>query len=213
MQRLKILLKNELPFNALIIFSKTIIQQLTGRFHAYLLGWNDGYLGYHSKVIGSNAIRVGANSYIHRLAWIEAVHNFRGQVFSPKIYIGKSFSASESLHISCINRVEIGDGCLFGSGVYISDHNHGNYNGSNQSTPFEMPVDRALFSTGPVVIGSNVWLGDNVVIVGPVRIGDGAVIGANSVIKKDIPCNVIAAGAPIRILKKFNPASGRWEKI
>jgi lipopolysaccharide O-acetyltransferase len=67
-----------------------------------------------------------------------------------------------------------------------------------------------LFSSGPVIIGSNVWVGDNVVIVGPVRIGDGVVIGANSVVTSDIPENVIAVGAPARIIKSFDKTSGEW---
>jgi len=102
---------------------------------------------------------------------------------------------------------------LLGSGVYISDHNHGIYNGLGQSAPTEPPSDRKLLPNGSVIIGSNVWVGDNVVIVGPVTIGDGAVIGANSVVTKDIPRDVIAAGAPVRVLKKFNPISGVWERI
>src|SRR5450759_5133097 len=107
-----------------------------------------------------------------------------------------AFYLSDRLHLSAINRIEIGDNCLF--------DNHGSYKGDVQSAPSEQPIKRKLISLGPVVIGSNVWLGDNVIIIGPVRIGDGVVIGANSVVTRDIPEHVIAAGAPLRILKTFN---------
>lgn len=95
----------------------------------------------------------------------------------------------------------------------ISDHNHGSYKGSEQSNPPESPIKRKLVSFGHVIIGSNVCLGDNVIIVGPAKIGNGVVIGANSVVMRDIPANVIAAGAPLRILKTFNEGNGLWEKF
>jgi acetyltransferase-like isoleucine patch superfamily enzyme len=51
-----------------------------------------------------------------------------------------------------------------------------------------------------------------VIIVGPVSIGHGAIIGANSIVKQDVPANVIAAGAPLRLLKQFNFDSGAWDR-
>jgi NDP-sugar pyrophosphorylase family protein len=54
---------------------------------------------------------------------------------------------------------------------------------------------------GDVYIGYNCWIGANVFIKEGVKIGD-FVVGANSVVSKDLPSNVIAAGAPIKILKK-----------
>ena len=180
---------------------------------AKIMGWPKSYLGPGSKILGSMAITVGECAYIHRFAWIEAVHCFGCQTFSPSIQIGRGFSAAERLHITSVNRIEIGDNCLFGSSVYISDHNHGSYKGDEQSTPSELPVQRRLVSNGPVIIGSNVWLGDNVVIIGPVRIGNGVVIGANSVVTRDIPDCVIAVGIPARILKRYAEKTGRWEEI
>lgn len=64
-----------------------------------------------------------------------------------------------------------------------------------------------------MIIHEDVWIGDNVVIVGPVSIGRGSIIGANSVVRRDIPDRTIAAGAPARAIKKFNDATGQWEKI
>jgi len=182
-----------------------------GRLLSNLLGWTRSYLGQGSKILGTKAISVGENAYVNRYAWIEAVFHFGGSSYQPTIKIGRGFSAADRLHISSINRIEIGENCLFGSGVYISDHNHGAYKGLIQSVPSEPPIKRALVSFGPVEIGSNVWLGDNVVIIGPVKIGDGVVVGANSVITKDIPCNVIVVGIPQRLLKRFNDVTGLWE--
>lgn len=190
-----------------------IVYVVEGKLFAYLVGWKKAYLGRGSRVIGTRFIFVGERLSIGRYAWIEVVAESVEETCSPMIKIGQGFHASERLHISVINRVEIGDDCLFGSGVYISDHNHGSYKGSEQSHPNELPVERKLISHGTVIIGSRVWMGDNVIIVGPVTIGDGVVVGANSVVTRDVPDNVIVAGVPAKILKQFNLITGQWEVV
>jgi acetyltransferase-like isoleucine patch superfamily enzyme len=204
---------HERPFPALVFVLSGFFNIILGASAAIIVGWPKSYLGRGSKVIGSKGISVGKNASIKRQAWIEAIFVYNQQTFSPLIKIGHHFFASDRLHISAINLIEIGDNCLFGSGVYISDHNHGVYKGNEQSLPSEPPIQRKLISFGPVVIGSNVWLGDNVVIVGPVTIGNGAVVGANAVVTRDIPASVMAAGSPLRILKTFNSTNGHWEKF
>ena len=54
----------------------------------------------------------------------------------------------------------------------------------------------------PVKIGDKVWIGGGVTILPGVTIGDNSVIGAGSVVTKDIPANVVAAGNPCRIIKE-----------
>ena len=56
----------------------------------------------------------------------------------------------------------------------------------------------------PVTIGNNVWIGGNVTICPGVTIGDRTVIGAGSVVSKDIPNDVVAAGNPARIIRHLH---------
>ena len=56
----------------------------------------------------------------------------------------------------------------------------------------------------PIVIEDNVWLGGNVVVKKGVTIGRNSVIGMNSVVTKDIPANVIAVGAPCRVIRSLD---------
>ncbi len=184
---------------------------IEGKVLAYLVGWKKSYVGRGSRVIGTRFITVAEGVSVGRYAWIEALTKFGDFECLPMIKIGQGFHASERLHISAINRIEIGYNCLFGSCVYISDHNHGSYKGAEQSHPSEPPVLRRLVSSGPVYIGCNVWIGDNVTIIGSIQIGSGVVIGANSVVTSDVPDNVIIAGTPAKIIKKFNSKSNQWE--
>lgn len=58
------------------------------------------------------------------------------------------------------------------------------------------------YHKGPVEIGSNVLIGSNTTILPGVRIGDGAVVGAGSLVNRDIPPGVLAAGVPARIRRQ-----------
>lgn len=57
-------------------------------------------------------------------------------------------------------------------------------------------------SKGDVIIGNDVWIGKEAVILSGVTIGDGAVIGTRAVITKDVPAYSIVAGNPARVIKK-----------
>lgn len=58
-------------------------------------------------------------------------------------------------------------------------------------------------SAQPITIGDNVWLGGGVIVCPGVRIGDNAVVGAGSVVTRDIPANVLAAGTPARPIREL----------
>jgi len=58
--------------------------------------------------------------------------------------------------------------------------------------------------TRPVTIGNNVWLGAGAIVLPGVTIGDGSVIGAGSVVTKDVPSNVLAFGAPCRVIRSVS---------
>lgn len=60
-----------------------------------------------------------------------------------------------------------------------------------------------LESAKPITVGHRVWIGGNVTVLPGVSIGDDSVIGAGSVVTKDIPSGVIAAGNPCKILRKI----------
>jgi acetyltransferase-like isoleucine patch superfamily enzyme len=170
-------------------------------------------LGEGYKIKGSRHIRFGRKFSAGRYLWLEAVVQYRDQRFNPLIELGDGVSLSENVHVSCIEHIAIRHNVLIGSKVYISDHQHGNYRGLEQSQPSEPPAARRLGGGGPVEIGENVWIGENVVIVGPAIIGEGAVIGANSVVTRDVAPRTMVAGSPVKVLKRFNSETCSWDKV
>jgi len=180
--------------------------------NARVLGWKHGHLPLGSRIIGSRHIHVEPGFEVAAKVWFEAVTSHAGVAFEPSIWIGRNFHASGQLHLSAIDRVEIGNDCLFGTNVFVADHGHGSYRGpaASQSNPSTSPVDRELSSHGAVKIGDNCWLGDNVAVLQGVEIGSGSVIGANSVVTKNIPANSIAVGAPAVVIRVFSSETGLW---
>lgn len=79
------------------------------------------------------------------------------------------------------------------------------YTAIHPLAPAERLTDRER--AAPITLGDNVWLGGNVTVLPGVTIGANTVVGAGSVVTKDLPANVIAAGNPARILRPLPSVS------
>lgn len=91
--------------------------------------------------------------------------------------------------------VTIGDYAQIGPNVVISTAGH----------PFDLAERVLPIATGnPIVIGDNVWIGANSVILDGVTIGDRSIIGAGSIVTKDIPSDCVAVGNPCRVIKSIS---------
>ncbi len=112
--------------------------------------------------------------------------------YGYNISVGKRFYANFDCVFLDVNPIEIGDHVMMGPGVHIYTVNH----------PLD-PVERKTFDEygQPVTIANNVWIGGKAIICPGVKIGENSVIGAGSVVTKDIPANVMAAGNPCRVIK------------
>ena len=103
-----------------------------------------------------------------------------------KIIIGDNCGFSGT-SIGAATEIRIGNNVLVGANAIITD--------------FDWHSDRSNTQPQPVIIHDNVWIGVNTTVLKGVTIGQNSIIGANSLVVKDIPANVIAGGVPCKVLK------------
>lgn len=167
---------------------------------------NIGFLGEIGMLKGPEYIKIGDGTWFGECTFLTAWDTFdcilKGkpyvQHFNPSIIIGKNCHFGVQNHITCINKISIGDNLLTGKWVTITDNSHGD---SSLECLKENPIKRPIISKGPVIIGNNVWIGDKATILSDVKIGDGAIIAANAVVTKDVPAYSMAAGIPAQVIK------------
>lgn len=114
--------------------------------------------------------------------------------FGFNISIGENFFSNYNLVILDVASVIIGDNVLFGPNVSLYTAGHPIHPVSRNSG-YEYGI--------PITIGDNVWLGGNVVVTPGVTIGENSVVAAGSVVVKDIPANVVAAGNPCKVIREI----------
>ena len=109
------------------------------------------------------------------------------------IFAGNNLYINYDCTILDCNTVHLGNDVLLAPKVQI-------YTAYHPTNPEIRLTGKELAS--PVTIGNNVWLGGGVIVCPGVTIGSNVTIGAGSVVTKDIPDNVVAAGNPCRVIKK-----------
>lgn len=118
-----------------------------------------------------------------------------------EIVIGERNFFNNNVSIGAVEKVALGNDCLIGSSVSITDCDFHDINPETRHN--------SQGTKKPVHIGNNVWLGSGVVVLKGVTIGNNSVVGAMSVVAKSIPANCVAAGNPARIIRTFEESKAR----
>lgn len=118
--------------------------------------------------------------------------------YGTRIRIGERFFANFGLVVLDVVDVVIGDDVQVGPNVQLLTATH----------PLAPGPRRAKWESGqPIGIGDNVWLGAGVIVCPGVRIGADTVVAAGSVVTKDLPAGVLAAGSPARVIRPLSISS------
>ena len=131
-----------------------------------------------------------------------------GVIIGPYSCIGTEFNieintgTTTSRFFNCVGDVVIGKNVLIGPNVFISSGKHiiKNKNHIRSEDALYLKEHGKPFSAR-IEIGDNSWIGANTVILPGVTLGNGCVVGANSVVTKSFPEDVIIGGVPAKILK------------
>lgn len=178
-------------FIAFIILIKvgifTFLERLNSFFWKYNLGGAKKnvviQLGvkirYPKKIYFSSNVSIGKG--------VEIFSEFSDSLLS----IGKNSQVNKNVKLDFSGNLKIGENVVISEGVNIMSHDHG-------LNPKSKPVKCQK------VIGDDVWIGAQSIILANSRyIGRGSIVAAGSVVTKDIPDNVIAAGNPAKVIRKL----------
>jgi maltose O-acetyltransferase len=114
--------------------------------------------------------------------------------YGYNIALGENVYFNVNCVVLDVMPVRVGNNVLIGPGVHIYTATH----------PIEAEERRAGLESGkPVTIEDDVWIGGRVVVCPGVRIGAGSVIGTGSVVTRDIPSGVLAAGSPCKVIRRI----------
>ena len=113
--------------------------------------------------------------------------------YGSNILLGERVFFNFNCVVLDVCRVTIGDYTLFGPAVQVYTATH----------PMNAELRRKQEFARPIEIGSDVWVGGGAILCPGVRIGSRSVIGAGSVVTRDIPEGVFAAGNPCRVIREI----------
>ena len=112
-----------------------------------------------------------------------------------RIAIGDYALLCPGVRLDSASGIDVGASSMIAAGAYLTDADwHDVYDRT-----------RVIGATAPIVLEENVWIGDGTIVCKGVRIGANSVIGAGSVVTRDIPANVIAAGNPAAVVRPLDP--------
>ncbi len=115
--------------------------------------------------------------------------------YGANIWLGRRVFFNFNCVVLDVCQVTIGDFTLLGPAVQIYTATH----------PLNHELRRTQEFGRPVEIGDDVWIGGAAVVCPGVKIGSRSVIGAGSIVTRDIPPGVFAAGNPCRVIRTLDP--------
>jgi virginiamycin A acetyltransferase len=163
----------------------------------------------NSKILGS--VSIGKNTLIRDSTLASGViigdnSKISSAIISGEVVVGRNTTISGPATgiYSLINPIKIGNFCSIARGVAIQEYDHQIDRLTSHfifQNVFRESMVMDITSKGPILIGNDVWIGANCIILSGVKIGNGAVIAAGSVVTKDIPDFGVVAGVPAKVIK------------
>jgi acetyltransferase-like isoleucine patch superfamily enzyme len=134
-----------------------------------------------ANVYGSGRVRCGEGLLIYPNQYLETQGD-------GEIVLGDGVVLSTGVHLVAYAGIYIGKGSMIGEYTSIRDANHTRKEGQT--------LRGSDHAAKAIVIGSEVWIGRGVAVLGGVTIGDRATVGANAVVTRDVPADTVVAGVP-----------------
>ena len=131
----------------------------------------------------------------------------RGNVFGQRVFIHEMSTVGKYNYFgrdTMLTHAQIGNYCSIAPGVKIGQAQHSLSYITTYNAIASVNTGCQMFEK-PTVIGNDVWIGANAVLMQGITVGDGAVIGAGAVVTHDVPAYAVVVGVPARVLRyRFN---------
>ncbi len=115
-------------------------------------------------------------------------------IYAPeKLHLGNQVDIGENVVLRAGGGLTIGSRVLIAAGASVVTSGH----------PIAPPRFRHVVNE-PIVIGDDVWIGANAVVLPGVTIGNGSVVAAGAVVSRDVPPFTVVAGVPARVIKQIS---------
>lgn len=185
------------------LFLKAFIREPLFRARCERVGARLHLEGAVPQIIGTGRIVIGDDVTIGApISW-----DLASPLGTPtELIIGNRVAINWRSLISIARRVEIGDDTLIAGNVQIYDNNSHPVDAERRLRHEPLLPEE----TAPVVIGKNVWIGVNSIILKGVTIGDNSVIAAGSIVTRSVPPNSLVGGNPARVIRSLD-ATGAGE--
>lgn len=166
------------------VFSSSNPDKLVSRVRDYL---NEVRLGvnHQEKIIQDGTWNVfQINNKADLIVGSNVIcRNFENfHVSSGKLILHDGVFVNNYCSFNCMERIEVGNGTMMGEGVRFYDHDH---------VYTAEKIEKWQWTTAPIRVGRDCWIGSNVTILKGVTIGDNTIIGAGCLIRNDIPANSV----------------------
>ena len=180
---------------------------------------NRGCAKFKKDIIGSNNIvEVSIDSVIHsaqilirgnnnKIYFGERVYcgprcSFRIEANNASIFVGSSTTFTRDVQL-CVQEdemnISLGKDCMLSNNIIIR---------TSDSHPIFNELGERINHANSVQIGDHVWIAPNSKIMKGVLIGNGTIVGSNTMVTKQLPSNVLAVGAPAKVIKE----NVRWTR-
>ena len=189
------------------IISRIKKQFFVKKFRSFSIhsGIGSNGVGKGCLLSGTDHMSIGDDCYFGKGSQLIALESHFSQELTSELSIGNHVRCVGGCRITCAGSINICDDVLLGPDVFITDHNHG------MDPTFLGGYSKQPLIIKNVLIKEGVWLGQQVAVMPGVTIGEHSIVGAHSVVTKDIPPYTISAGAPAKVIKKWNLDTNRWE--
>ena len=166
------------------VFSSSNPDKLVSRVRDYL---NEVRLGvnHQEKIIQDGTWNVfQINNKADLIVGSNVIcRNFENfHVSSGKLILHDGVFVNNYCSFNCMERIEVGNGTMMGEGVRFYDHDH---------VYTAEKIEKWQWTTAPIRVGRDCWIGSNVTILKGVTIGDNTIIGAGCLVRNDIPANSV----------------------